>query len=162
FALLTWLPIAVWAKLAGPAAGQSGAEPLLQHFSVHVRCLIAIPVLILAQGLAHKTTTRLFPWFLKSGVVPEEKRPQLDAIVQGVRRLRSAIGPWVVIAGIVIAWTAIEPVLQNADDLSWASEPSAAGSHIGFGGWWFLLVARPVYIVLLLAWLWRLVLLTLL
>jgi hypothetical protein len=74
--------------------------------------------------------------------------------------LRSAIGPWIVIAGIVVAWTAIEPVVQNADDLNWASEVSAGGSHIGFGGWWFLLVARPVYIILLLAWLWRLVLLT--
>lgn len=163
FALLTWLPIAVWDLLVHPAV--PGGEPLLQHFSVHVRCLLAIPVLILAQGFAHKTTTRLLPWFVKSGVVPTEERPALEQVVHGVIRLRNAIGPWIVIAGLVIAWTAIEPVIQDADDLSWASTSSvsAAGAsevHLGFGGWWFLFVARPIYIVLLLAWLWRVVLLT--
>jgi hypothetical protein len=161
FALLTWLPIAIWDALVRPAASAAGGEPLLQHFSVHVRCLLAIPLLILAQGLAHKTTTRLLPWFVKSGVVPEEKRPRLEDVVHGVARLRNAIAPWIVIAGLVVAWTAIQPVLQNADDLSWANEASGSGAaHLGFGGWWFLFVARPIYIVLLLAWLWRLVLLT--
>src|SRR5262252_8641717 len=103
FALLTWLPIAVWAFFVKREAEAAGGEPLLQHFSVHVRCLIAIPVLILAQGLAHKTTTRLLPWFVKSGVVPEEKVPQLEQSVHRVQRLRNAIAPWIVIVGVVIA-----------------------------------------------------------
>jgi hypothetical protein len=165
FALLTWLPIAVWAALEGRALASTGAvaEPLLQHFGVHVRCLIAIPVLILAQGFAHKITTRLLPWFVRSGVVPKEKVPQLENVVHRVQRLRNAIAPWIVIVGVVVAWTALEPVVESADNLSWAVEasPSAeAGVHLGFGGWWFLYVARPVYVVLLLGWLWRVVLLT--
>ncbi len=163
FALVTWLPIAVWAALAGRALPTGAGEPLLEHFGVQVRCLIAIPVLILAQGFAHKTTTLLLPWFVKSGVVPKEKRPQLEEIVRGVMRLRNAIAPWVVIAGVVIAWTVLQPALQDTDDLSWANETSATGTaHFGFGGWWFLVVARPVYFALLLAWIWRVVLLAVL
>src|SRR5262245_22549102 len=44
-ALLAWLPLAAWALLAGRWSG--AGEPLLQHFGVHVRCLIAIPLLVL-------------------------------------------------------------------------------------------------------------------
>src|SRR5262249_55049895 len=68
FALLAWLPLAIWAWQAGRALPGAPGEPLLQHFGVQVRCLLAIPILILAQGFAHKTTTRLIPWFERSGV----------------------------------------------------------------------------------------------
>ena len=162
FALLAWLPIAVWAALSGRALTASTGEPLLQHFGVHVRCLVAIPILILAQGLAHRTTTRLLPWFTRSGVIPESRRPQLQAVVHGVLRLRGAARPWIVIGALVVAWTAVGSLARDSDGLNWASEGAAPAAHLGFGGWWFLLVARPIYIALVLAWLWRVALLTLL
>jgi len=162
YALVAWLPIAAWAALSGRVLTASTGEPLLQHFGVHVRCLVAIPILILAQGLAHRTTTRLLPWFARSGVIPESRRPQLQAVVHGVLRLRGAARPWIVIAGLVVAWTLVGSFARNSDELNWAAEGAAPAAHLGFGGWWFLLVARPIYIALVLAWLWRLVLLTLL
>jgi hypothetical protein len=171
FTLLAFLPLAAWALWAGRAvpgsagaAGAAGAagEPLLEPFGVLVRCLIAIPVLVFAQGLAHRTTTRLLPWFVRSGVVPAGKVPQFRAVVHGLTRLRNASWPWIVMVGLVIAWTALGPVAQNSDELAWATEGAAPATHFGFGGWWFLCVARPIYFVLTLAWLWRLALLTLL
>jgi hypothetical protein len=33
---------------------------------------------------------------------------------------------------------------------------------VGFGGWWLVYVARPIFIALLAVWLWRLILLFLL
>jgi hypothetical protein len=165
FTLLAWLPMAAWALWAGralPGSASAVGEPLFEHFGVHVRCLIAIPVLILAQGLAHKTTTRLLPWFVRSGVVPAGKVLQLRAVVNGLARLRNASLPWIVMAGMAVAWTAVGPVAQTSDELAWAAEGAAPATHFGFGGWWFLCVARPIYFVLALAWLWRLALLTLL
>lgn len=162
FALVSWLPIAVWAAATGHALPGEGTEPLLQHFGVHVRCLVAIPLLILAQALAHNTTTQLLPWFGRSGLIPESRRSQFDAVVGEVLRLRSAARPWIVIAALVIAWTALGSLARHSDELSWALEGAAPSSPLGFGGWWFLLVARPIYVALVLAWLWRLVLLTLL
>lgn len=135
---------------------------MLEHFGVHVSCLIAIPILILAQGLAHNTTTRLLPWFVRSGVIPAEKRSQFHDVVRGVLRLRNRTLPWMIIAGLVIAWTATGPVLKNADELSWAMDRTSSPPQFGFGGWWFLLVARPIYVTLVLGWLWRLALLTVL
>ena len=63
---------------------------------------------------------------------------------------------------LAAAWTAVGPVAQTSDELAWATEGTGPATHFGFGGWWFLFVARPIYFVLALAWLWRLALLTLL
>ena len=78
--------------------------------------------LILAQGLAHRTTTGLLPWFVRSGLIPEARQAQLREVVHGVQRLRNATLPWIAIAGLVIAWTALAPVATSADELSWAVE----------------------------------------
>ena len=47
-ALVTWAPIAIFALLRDRALPGSVDEPLLNHFGVHVRCLVAIPLLVIA------------------------------------------------------------------------------------------------------------------
>jgi hypothetical protein len=81
-ALVSWLPLAGWALLAGP--GGAG-EPLLRHFGVQVRCLVAIPLFVLAEGVAHGITTRLLPHFVRSGLVAEGERQRFREILLGVR-----------------------------------------------------------------------------
>ena len=58
FALLTWLPIAIWAFVRGRFLETWMGEPLLQHYGVHVRCLIAIPLLIVGEATLHVTAVR--------------------------------------------------------------------------------------------------------
>lgn len=162
FTLLASLPIAIWAWLAGRAISVAAGEPLLEHFGVHVRCLVGIPILILAQGFAHRVTTELLPWFVRSGAVPPDKIDRFRGIVRGIARMRSATLPWVVIIGLMIAWSAMGPAHKDTDRMSWAIDHAASPPQFGFGGWWFLFVARPIYITLVLGWVWRLVLLTIL
>jgi hypothetical protein len=162
FTLLASVPIAIWAWIAGRAISTAAGEPLLQHFGVHVRCLLAIPTLILAQGLAHDVTTQLLPWFVRSGAIAADKVDRFRDVVRSVGRLRSATLPWIVIAGIVIVWSATGPMHKDADEMSWATGSAASSAELGFGGWWFLFVARPIYIALVLGWVWRVVLLVIL
>ena len=158
FALVAWLPIAVWATLTGRALSGMVNEPLLQHFGVHVRCLVAIPLFVIAEGVAHSVTTRLVPHFLRSGLVPEAERGRFSEIVGGVVRLRDAFHPWVIIAGIVVASSITAPVTQDMHELVWADEGADPTRRLGFGGMWFLYVARPMFLALWLAWLWRVIL----
>lgn len=44
WSLLAWLPIAAWAAWTGRAIAQTAGEPLLAHFGIHVRFLVAIPL----------------------------------------------------------------------------------------------------------------------
>src|SRR5262249_59890030 len=65
-ALLTWGPVAAWAYLTGRALPGRVAEPLFEHFGVHVRCLLAIPLLIVAEATVHAMSTELVPYFVSS------------------------------------------------------------------------------------------------
>ena len=93
FALLTWLPLAAWALYAGRAVPGGVDEPLLMHFGVHVRFLLAVPALILGEAVAHRVSTTLIPYFLTSGVVPLAQRGAFVRVLGGVGRL--GFGGWV-------------------------------------------------------------------
>lgn len=155
YALVTWVPIAVWVALAGRAVSGAVDEPLLQHFGVTVRCLVAIPLLVLAEGMAQATLYRLLPQFVRAGVVTDVTA--FVKTLEGVKRLRDRTLPWVVIFAVALAWTVLAPDTHQGHDLRWA-EDAAHSRGVGFGGWWYLYVARPIYLTLALAWLWRILL----
>ena len=61
FALLTWLPLVAWAVYTGRILPGGVDEPLVMHFGVHVRFLLAVPALILGEAMAHRVSTTLIP-----------------------------------------------------------------------------------------------------
>jgi hypothetical protein len=163
FALLTWLPIVIWAAYMNRILPGTVDDPLLRHFGVHVRFLLAVPLLILGEGMLHQLSTTLIPYFLTSGLVQAAQKQDFVNIIKDITRLRNRTLPWVVIAALIVAWTFLEPVTAGSEldhEVSWAL--IGGPSHLGFGGWWFMYVSRPIFNALLAAWLWRLVLIFLL
>jgi hypothetical protein len=63
-ALLAWLPVVVWAAMTGRALPGRVSEPLFEHFGVHVRCLVAIPLFIVAEATVHAMSMQLVPYFV--------------------------------------------------------------------------------------------------
>lgn len=159
FGLLCWLPIAVWAFYAGRALPGTVTEPLLQHFGIHVRFLVAVPLLILGEGVAHGLSTRLIPYFRTSGLVREDQREAFREILRRMVRLRNSTLPWVVILAVVAAWLGLKPPSDKEHELVWANVGESTGFNLGFGGWWAVYVAAPIFLALICAWLWRIVLL---
>ena len=47
WSMLGWLPIAAWAFFVNRALPGEVQEPLLAHFGVHARLLVAVPLLII-------------------------------------------------------------------------------------------------------------------
>ena len=153
--VLTWVPIAVWALLHGRALPGAAAEPLLNHFGIHVRCLVAMPLLVIAEAVSHGVTTRLVPQFESAGLVSEAQRSRFRETLRGVARLRDQVLPWLVLLGIVLAVLFVAPSPAANHELVWDAEGTGS---FGFGAFWFDWVMRPVFTVLMLAWLWRLIL----
>ena len=158
-ALLTWLPIAVWALATGRVGGAAGDtdESLLRHYGVHVRCLLVIPLLVLAEPMLHGAARAIAARLAASAATPEA-RAAFDAAAGGMVRLRDASLPWVLLLGAAIAWSLADDPLAHGDAMAWAV---TADGGLVFGGWWFAYVVRPVFLALLLAWAWRILLLTL-
>src|SRR5262245_56017721 len=156
--LITWVPIVGWALVNGRAIGHAVAEPLFEHFGVHVRCLLAIPRLVIADATAHATLARQLPYFITSGLVGASTRASFEAVLRDVMRLRDRWLPWVIILTLIVAGTVWRPWTADLHELRWAEDETAHTTG-GFGAWWFLTVVRPVFSALLLAWLWRLIVL---
>jgi len=125
---------------------------------VHARLLLGIPLLIIAEAVAQNIMLRLFPQFLHARIVRPTDMPQFRAVLARTARLRDATVPWVIIIGVALAWAFTGTVVHRAHELLWAAE-GGPGPSLGFGGWWYIYVGRPIFIVLLLGWLWRLILL---
>lgn len=153
FAAVTWLPVAVWALFTGRALHGTAHDSLAAHFGLHVRCLIAIPMMIMAEGVAHKAVPELLRSFVDTGIVTADSIAEFRIRVASVARLRKLALPWIVIVGSVIAWSAVGLLIRYPDDISWTASESF--ENLPFGGWWFLIVIRPLFTMLVLAWLWR-------
>ena len=157
-ALLTWLPIAIWALATGRVGSlDDSGESLLRHYGVHVRCLLVIPLLILAEPMLHRAARAIALRLADTATTPEA-RAAFDAAGQAVVRLRDATLPWVLLLGAAIGWSLADDPRLHGDAMAWALD---AEGRLGFGGAWFAYVVRPVFLALLLAWAWRIVLLTL-
>ena len=163
FMLLTWVPIMVWALVHGWVYVGVVAEPLLQHFGVHVRCLVVIPLLIAAEAVPAWVSPRIVPYFVTSGLVSEATKPRFVELLQQAMRLRDSWAAAAVMAvlSVLPAWrfTGVGGALHE-DALSWAVSREAGRLRLGFGGWWFVFVVRPVFTFFLLYWVWRLVVAT--
>jgi len=158
FALLTWLPIVIWAVLNDRLVHADTGEPLAQHFGIHVRCLVAIPLFILAEAMAAGVLKSIVGQFRSNDIISDKHQAAFADMLSGVARLRDSSLPWVAVIVLTFLWIFSNPVQSDAHELSWA----AKDADFGFGGWWFLYVAKPVFVVLLLGWFWRIGLVTLL
>ena len=151
-ALVAWLPIAGWAAWQGRLLEQGAGEPLLGHFGVHVRCLVALPLLILGDTLFRTAAKRAGTLFLSSGLVTASCRDAYERTIRGARVLVTSPLTTVLLVGMTLAWLAATRPDTHEHELVWAGARDGA---LGFGGAWYAYFVRPLFVFLVLRWLWR-------
>jgi len=158
-AALAWFVPVIWAALNHRLWEGAAGESLLQHFGIHARFLLAVVLLVIAEATVHKGLMRIVRQFTESGVIGAAARAPFERVLRDMRRLRDTTLPWALLLGLVLAWTIADTPEAHTDALSWALD---GNGQIGFGGWWVVYVSRPIFVALLLAWLWRLLLVVIL
>jgi hypothetical protein len=159
-ATLAWLPVALGAVLTGRAF--SGAEePLLRHFGVHARCLVAIPLLVLGERTADRVLPGLLRYFVSSGIVGAKALPSYRAVLRDFTTLRDSRWGLALVLGMMFLSVAGFLLFeQRHDEVSWAVEHVGGRQTLGFAGAWYLFVSRPLFVGLGAIWLWRLAVVT--
>ena len=107
--------------------------------------------------MAHRTLTTLLPRLVSSGVVPASQRDRLRSVLSDIATLRDAVFPWIAMVAVLATVLLISMPHDVPHELAW-KQTHSAGTGLGFGAWWYLYVGRTIFLTLLLAWLWRLVL----
>ena len=100
-ALLAWGPLLLLSVVEGHAWGGSVALPFLYDIDIHVRLLLAVPLLILAELVVHQRMRPLVGQFLSRGLIPNAARAKFDAAITAAMRLRNSVAAEVFIIAFV-------------------------------------------------------------
>ena len=156
--LLAWVPLLLLSIAEGHAWGDDVRLPFLHDVELHVRLLIALPLLILAELFVHQRMRPVVGQFLDRGLIPDAARPQFDAAIASAMRLRNSVTAEVLlialvyIVGVGFVWRT-----QVALDVpSWYGVPAEGRLQPSLAGWWLGFVSLPLFQFLLLRWYFRL------
>ncbi|MDX2089826.1 MAG: hypothetical protein SFX73_18360 [Kofleriaceae bacterium] len=142
---LPWLPVVLLGKLNEHQLGYRIA--LLHDPAMHVRLLIATPVLLVLDYVFPKTCRYALAQLLRHGVIPRATRPRFEATMRSARRL----GDWwlpeilLIVGALAISIASVLELVPLARLRAGRSEAQI----------WYALVALPLFEFLLLRSLWR-------
>jgi len=153
-ALVTWLPLALLAWLAPPAASES-AVGFYQDLSTHVRFLVFVPLLILIEASIGRRTKQVTLQFVQAELVAEVDRPRFEAALRRCARAIDSALAECAIAALAAFFVVTAVRAFEADGvLFWYERVGEAGVGLSTAGWWYAIGALlPPF--LLLRWLWR-------
>lgn len=156
--LLAWLPLLLFSALEGRLLDGGVAIPFLMDFEVHIRFLIALPLLIVAELVVHQRIRPVVQQFLARRLVADHERSRFESAIASAMRLRnSVIAEALLIAivygvGVLVVWRQFA-VLDTA---SWYTVATDSGFELSLAGIWYGYVSVPVFQFLLVRWFFRL------
>ncbi len=156
--LIAWLPLLVLSTLEGHLVGGGAAVPFLFDFEVHVRFLVALPLLIIAELVVHRRMQPLVQQFLERNLIPASAMSRFEAAIASAFRLRnSTLAELLLIAfvygvGVLVIWRQYVAL----DTATWYATPSAEGSKLLPAGIWYGYVSLPIFQFLVARWFFRL------
>ena len=156
--LLAWLPLLALSALEGQLLGGSAAVPFLMDVEVHVRFLVAMPLLIIAELVVHLRMRPMVKQFLERNLIPGSGMTRFDDAIASAVRLRNSVLTEALLIAIVYV-VGVHIVWRNflsLDTVTWYSTPSGGGPKLSIAGMWYGYVSVPIFQFLLLRWYFRL------
>ena len=158
--LLLWLPLVLLSLFEGSLTGTNVAKPLFADIVPHVRFLIAMPLLLMAD-IAIDPAVRTASHSLEtSGVLPDTEQPGFQSAREKLNRARDSVWSDVVIIVLAFGFTwhfkagygdsALEAVAT-----SWLWSVQDGDVDYSAAGWWYMMVSSPMFQVVLYRWIWR-------
>ena len=156
--LLTWLPLLLLSVLAGDALGGESKVPFFYDVDVHVRFLVALPLLLVAELVVHKRIRLIVQQFVERGIVPTQVRSAFDAIIGSAMRLRNSVVIEVLL--IVLVWTFGHYLWSSQmalETVTWYAVLVDGQHRFSPAGYWYAYISIPIFQFLLLRWYFRII-----
>jgi hypothetical protein len=157
--LFAWLPLLVLSLLDGNLFGGGVVVPFALDVDVHVKFLLAMPLLIAAELVVHLRMRALTASFLDRGLVSDGASDRFEAAVASAYRLRNSataealLVAVVYVVGVTIVWRHYIAL----DTATWYATPTDDGTRLTLAGIWYGYVSLPVFQFLLCRWYFRIV-----
>lgn len=156
-ALIAWLPLLLLATLSGRLFDGGVAVPFLFDVEVHVKFLVVLPLLVIAELVVHQRMRTVVSTFGARHLVAPVDVARLDSAIASAYRLRNSITAELLLIAIVYA-VGISVVWRQyvaLDAATWYATPAAGGSTLTVAGIWYGYVSLPLFQFLLCRWYFR-------
>jgi hypothetical protein len=152
-AAVAWLPLLVLAAVQGVALA-GPRIPFVYDLAAHVRFLVAVPVLVLAEIPIGLRLREIAAYFVNAGLVAPADHPRYAEVIRETLRWRDSRVAELVVLGAAYAGTfslLVGSGIQGGD--TWHA-PDASGT-LPLAGKWYAFVAVPIFQFLIYRWLYR-------
>jgi hypothetical protein len=151
---ICWLPLVVMTSISGSLLYDT-SMPFLEDAEAQARLLIALPLLILAEVIAHNRLAIIVGHFRSRGIVVGKDLERFDRMVENTLRLRNSY--WIELALFGLAFLVQPTFWQHnaATGTTWYSTASGSGQHLTLAGFWYAYVSRAIFRFLLFRWYFR-------
>jgi len=153
--LIAYLPLLLLATFV-PSAGNTGRLSFFHDVEVHVRFLIALPILVAAELMVHLRIRPVVRRFLERRIVSFQELPRFDSAIESAVRLRNSV--FVECALLLLVYTVGLWVWNSRiglDTANWYALPGGRW-HLTPAGFWYVFVSIPILQFILLRWYFRL------
>jgi hypothetical protein len=138
-ALIGYVPPVVLALIFGAPRG--ALVPL------HTRFLLAIPIMLWAEGFVDRRVQSAVASFTARGLVKPADLPRFGAIVADAEQLHHSVRMAVAIIAIAFGISSLEGLVGRT--------PQMTAARTTAFEWWVAFLSLPLFRIVLLQWLWR-------
>ena len=151
---ITWLPLFLICLVAGTAFG--GVKiPFLRDIEAHVRLLVALPLLLVAEPLVHEQLARQVRQFVERGLVAAEDGGRFAAIVRTTMQLRNSM---LIELVLLVAALGAGPWFWREQFASRGGAWYMVADELTAAGAWYAFVSLGLFRFVLFRWYFRLAL----
>ena len=153
---LTWVPLLILSAAQGVALGDAVRIPFLHDFAGYARFLVAIPLLIVAEGLIGGHLSDVLAHFAHAGLVPDRRLPDYAAALARAARRRDSVLAEAVLVVVTCATVALARNEFPFPFSTWRSLVIDSVHVRTWAGWWNLVMGMGLFHFLIWRWIWRL------
>lgn len=154
-AAFAWVPLLLL-SVVGDLTGSVGLRSFYKDIEMHVRFLVALPMLLVAEIIVHWRLSPVVQRFVQRRIVTAEDMPRYDAAIDSAVRLRNSA---VVEIGLIVLVYTFGLWLWNSRvpnmSATWFALPGSRW-HLTPAGYWYVFVSIPIVQFILLRWYLRL------
>jgi hypothetical protein len=155
---VTWLPLLILTLMAGTALGGVNV-PFLFDMDVHIRLLLALPLMIGTEVIVHRRISVAVDEFLVRGIIAPNDRARFNQIIATTLRWRNSAAVEILLLAFSTSlgyWIWRQDVSLHVG--TWYYATGATGEQLAAAGWWYAFISLNLFRFMLLRWYFRLIL----
>ena len=154
--LFTWFPLLLFSVFSGEVLGSESKVPFFYDLDVHLRFLVALPLLLIAELIVHLRIRPIVWQFIDRGIISKRDRLEFEGIIASALSLRNSMVIEILLIILVLTtghylWSS-QLALEAA---TWYASVVEGEHRFTLAGYWYVYISIPVFQFLLLRWYFR-------